>query len=111
MTQYTVLSEPTTLAVRPGKKIHLRDPLNQADSVDISIDWGPWLTSSETVSSATWTADSGITVSGEAVSSPVTSATLTAGTIEDTRLVECAITTSGSQIRSVVIEVEVVNLR
>ncbi len=110
MSQYTVLSEPTTLSVRPGRKVQLKNPLNQADSVDISIDWAPWL-GSETISSATWTADNGITVSGTSETTTVASATITAGTIEDTRLVECSITTSGSQIRSVVFEVEVVNLR
>lgn len=112
MSTFTVLPDETTLAARPGRPIWLKNPLNQADSIDISIDFAPWLeTSGETISSATWTADSGVTVSGASLSTPVATATLTAGTVEDTIKVELAVTTSGAQIRSVVIMVPVVNLR
>lgn len=109
---YAVLSEPTTFAVRPGGKIYLDNALATGDSVDLSIDWGAWLsTSGETASSVAWDAESGITVSGSSVATPITSCTLTAAQNTGTFKVECKMTTSGAQIRSVVLYVEVEDLR
>ena len=110
MSTFTVLAEPTTFSVRPGGRVYLENPLNQGDSIDISINWSPWL-GAETVSSVAWDAESGITVSGSAVASPLTSCVLTAGNVEGTFKVECAMTSSGGQVRSVVLYVEIVDLR
>lgn len=57
-------------------------------------DWSSWLATGETISTAVWTVDPGITQNG--VSSTTTSATivLAGGTVGTTYLVSCTITTS-----------------
>lgn len=111
MTTIYAQAEETSFSAKPGGKVYWPNPLNQGDSIDITINWDAW-TAGETVASATWTADSGITVTGTTVSDPNTPATITAGaTTEGDVEVEVKMTTSGGQIRSMLLVFEVVNLR
>lgn len=104
------LPERTRFSARPGGTWTLDNPLNQGDSVDLVIDWTGWL-GSESVSSAAWDADSGITLSGTTVTSKTTPVTVTAGTSSGKQRAEVKMTTDGGQVRSMLLVVEVVNLK
>lgn len=104
-------TEERNFVGKPGGKVYWPDPLNQGDSIDIVVDWTAWL-GAETVSSAAWTADSGLSVGGTTTTSTTTPATVTAGAtaLGDTEI-EVKMTTSGGQIRSMGFIFEIVNLR
>lgn len=113
MPTLNIPAERTQFVVRAGGIHRLQDPLNQGDAIDVSLNAAGLLgSSSETLSSASWSADSGITVSNASVSTPVASATLTAAsTALGEVVVECQLTGSGNTVRTVALIVEVVNLR
>lgn len=108
-----LVGERTNFHVRPGRAFKVPNPLNQGDAIDITLNGAALFgQSSETVSSASWSADSGITVSNAAVLTPNVSATLTAAATAIGEVkVECQITGSGNTIRTVLLLVEIVNLR
>lgn len=111
MSTFDVAAERTAIAMRPGRATYLPHPLNQGDKITLTLDWTPWL-GSDAISSATYTADDGISVSNTSTSSPNTTLTLTAASnAKGTKRVEIQITTTGSQIRTGLIVCKVVDLR
>lgn len=111
MPTINIPAERTDFSVKPGSIIRFENPLNQGDVIDVTLNAAALL-GAETLSSAAWSADSGISVSNEAVVTPNATATLTAGSSSiGTVHVEAQLTGSGNTIRSVLIELEIVNLR
>ena len=111
MPTFDIVAERTNYAVRPGGTHRVENPLNQGDAIDVTLNAAALL-GAETLSSASWSADSGITVSNASVTTPNASATLTAGSTAIGEIaVECQLTGSGNTVRSVLLLVEVVNLR
>ena len=89
--------------------------------LDWKFDWAPltnesaggksdWLASGETISSATITADTGITVDSDSITDTNTSVTvwLSGGTVGETYSVACEIVTSASRTDERTIQIYVV---
>ena len=51
-----------------------------ASVLDYSFDWSSWLASGQTVSTSTWTADSGMTIDSDTKSNTKTTAIVSGGT-------------------------------
>jgi hypothetical protein len=61
------------------------------------MDWSDWLDSGETISTSTWTVDSGLTEDSETETTTTATITLSGGTVGSRYRVTNRITTSGSQ--------------
>ena len=85
--------------------IFVKDP----DAVlDYSFDWSDWLDVTETISSYTIDADTGITVDSDSESAGVVTVWLSGGTAGQTYAVRCEIVTSDSRTdeRTMLIKVQ-----
>lgn len=87
-------------------KRFLKDPAAQ---LDYEFDWSTWLASGETISSATVTVPSGMTLDSQVDAADSVTAWLTGGTAGNTYIVTCQITTSQLRTDERSITIEVVN--
>ena len=72
-------------------------PKSPADVADYFIDWSAFLSSTETISSVTVTADSGLTVGTTDYTDKVARVRLSGGTAGNNYAVTCLITTSSNE--------------
>ena len=73
----------------------LKDP---DATLDYGFDWSEWLSTGETLSSATWTVPSGITQVSDLITTDDSVIWLSGGTAGTNYYVACKITTSSSRI-------------
>lgn len=100
----------TTIAASPGGVAKLPYKLNYEDVVSIDVDWSTWL-GTDTILSATWESETGVTATASGNTTTVSSGTVAAGTtITGKRKVLNQITTATGRKRSIAIQVEVVDL-
>jgi len=72
----------------------LKDP----DAVlDYGFDWSDWLADGETISTSTWTVETGITKDSDSKSDTATIIWLSGGTVETTYMITNKIITSASR--------------
>lgn len=101
----------SNIAVGPGRTAAFENPLNFTDVVPITLDWSAWLPGSDTISSVSWNADSGLTVSGTSNTTTTATANITAGSTAGTLVAECQITTAAGSKRTVALQFTVENLQ
>lgn len=65
--------------------------------LDFSLDWSATLDVSETLSSAVWSTDTGITASLPSIAGTVTTLWLSGGTLDTLYAVSCKVTTSANR--------------
>jgi hypothetical protein len=81
------------MTLRPGDSI-TKDP----DAVlKYVMDWSDWLDTGETISTSTWTVDSGITKDSDTNTTTTATITLSGGTVGEKYRITNRIVTSGSQ--------------
>ena len=66
--------------------------------LDYTINWSDFLTSGDTVSSATYTVDSGLTKDSNSNTTTTTTVTLSGGTAGTVYTVKCVMTTGASRV-------------
>ena len=76
--------------------IFIKDP---NATLDYGVDWRDWLESGETIASVEWTVESGLTSGTESESGGIAKVWLSGGTVDNTYLVTCRVTTSNSPAR------------
>ena len=79
-----------------------------ADVVDFTINWASVLATGETISTSTWTADTGITVDSNSKTTTTTTVWLSGGTVNTPYKVYNTIVTSASRTFKRYIEVTIV---
>lgn len=78
------------------------------DVLDYQIDWSDWLPTGDTISTSTWTADTGITVDSESETTTVATVWLSGGTVGNTYSVRNRIVTTGGRTKDKTIRIRVV---
>lgn len=77
-----------------GYPTYIKDP---DATLDFGVDWEDWLASGETISSSSWTVESGITKDSDSFTDTVATAWLSGGTAGTTYTLTNEITTSSSR--------------
>lgn len=81
-----------------------------ASKLDFSMNWTPWLTAGDAISTATWTAATGITISSSptpSLSANVATLWLEGGTAGVNYTVTCAVVTTGGRTDERSIQIQV----
>lgn len=100
----------TTITASPGGVAKLPYKLNYSDVITLDVDWSTWL-GDDTITSASWDAETGVTAAAAGITDTSSSGTITAGTtITGKRKVLNQITTLSGRKRSIAIQVEVTDL-
>lgn len=79
-----------------------------AAKLDYSISWADWLPAGDTIDTAVWTADEGVTLSDDSVTGSVATVWIEGGTAGSGYLVTCTVTTDDGRIdeRSIALTVK-----
>lgn len=76
-------------------------------TLNYTFDWSRWLESGETIASAAFTVESGLTKGAESNTTTTAQVTLSGGTAGETYDVTCRITTNAAQIDDRTIQIAV----